>query len=98
MKVAVTTLPLMFFLTSVPYSTGRVSPLTFFVDVPRTTSYPSALDAFVYVTVTVEPLTLTLVITGWDGVIALTTNGYAFDQSLNTFLPFSSRFQAWQYA
>ena len=31
-------------------------------------------------------------------VIADTTNGYAPDQSLNTFLPFSSRFQAWQYA
>ena len=46
----------------------------------------------------VDPLTLTFVITGASGVIADTTNGYAFDQSLNTFLPFSSRFQAWQYA
>ena len=67
-------------------------------DVPSTTSYPVALAAALYVTFTVVPLTFTLVMIGASGVIADTTNGYAFDQSLNTFLPFSSRFQAWQYA
>ena len=60
--------------------------------------FRSAFAAALYVTLIVDPLTLTFVITGASGVIADTTNGYALDQSLNTFLPFASRFQAWQYA
>ena len=59
-------------------------------------TYKAAANATGYDVV--DPLTVTFVITGASGVIADTTNGYAPDQSLNTFLPFSSRFQAWQYA
>ena len=58
---------------------GRNSPLSFLEDVPRTTSYPVALAASLYVTLIVEPLTFTLVITGASGVVAVTENAYPLD-------------------